>query len=146
MKDKIQKLASLNQEVTDLLKEEKMDEVVEKLAEIQVLTKEMDEAVEKQENLEDPTKNAEEIEKQEKINKAVSEIEKYATLNISADSIKNLMDEFAEFKEQMTAGLETMNKVNERLEVVENAKGISKQVDEKINKSSEKDIWAGLPL
>jgi len=46
MKDKIQKLAGLNQEMIELIKEQKMDEVVEKMAEIQILTKEMDEAVE----------------------------------------------------------------------------------------------------
>lgn len=46
MKEKIQKLTSLQNEVVDLLKEEKMDQVVEKQAEIQELIKEMDEAVE----------------------------------------------------------------------------------------------------
>jgi uncharacterized protein with von Willebrand factor type A (vWA) domain len=146
MKDKIQKLASLNQEVVDLLKEEKMEDVVEKLAQIQELTKEMDEAVETPADPVDPKGDVEDIEKQEKINKTVELLEKYATLNISADTVKDLIDQFGELKEKLTTSTETINKLNERLEVVEKTKGISKQAGEEINKSSINSVWDDLAI
>lgn len=141
MKDKIQKLAGLNQEVVDLIKTEKMDEAVEKLAEIQELTKEMDEAVE---TPADPKVENEEIAKSEAIAKAEKELlEKYASLNISADTIKDLMDQFGALKDQMTTWLDTITK---RLETVEQAKGISKQADEKVEKSASDSVWADLKI
>lgn len=141
MKDKIQKLAGLNQEVVDLIKTEKMDEAVEKLAEIQELTKEMDEAVE---TPADPKVENEEIAKSEAIAKAEKELlEKYASLNISADTIKDLMDQFGALKDQMTTWLDTITK---RLETVEQAKGISKQADEKVEKTRSDNVWADLTI
>lgn len=142
MKDKIQKLAGLNQEVANLIKEEKMDEAIEKIAEIQELTKEMDEAVE---TPADPKADeTQEVAKSEAIAKAEKELlEKYASLNISADTIKDLMDQFGALKDQMTSGLDTITK---RLEVVESAKGISKQADEKVEKSASDNVWADLNI
>lgn len=150
MKDKIQKLASLNKEVVDLIKGENMDQAVEKLAEIQELTKEMeDSAVETPASPTNPDANAgggDEKPSDEEIKKAVETINKYTTLNISAESIKDLMDQFAQLSEKMTAGLDTINKLNERVEVVEKAKGISKQASEEITKSQGDNVWADLPL
>lgn len=149
MKDKIQKLAGLNKEVVDLIKSENMDQAVEKLAEIQELTKEMEEsAVETPADPATPTDDNANGDKpsDEEIKKAVETINKYTTLNISAESIKDLMDQFAQLSDKMTAGLETINKVNERLEVVEKAKGISKQAGEPVNKTAGDNVWADLPL
>lgn len=148
MKEKIQKLANLNKEVVDLIKGENMDQAVEKLAEIQELTKEMEEsAVETPADpqTQDPANagDGEAIEKAEKIAKAMETLEKYAQLNITAESIKDLIDQFGELKNQMTNGLDTINK---RLEVVESAKGISKQAGEEINKDQADNVWADLPL
>lgn len=148
MKEKIQKLANLNKEVVDLIKGENMDQAVEKLAEIQELTKEMEEsAVETPADpqTQDPANagDGEAIEKAEKIAKAMETLEKYAQLNITAESIKDLIDQFGELKNQMTNGLDTINK---RLEVVESAKGISKQAGEEINKGQADNVWADLPL
>lgn len=148
MKAKIQKLAGLNQEVVELIKEEKMDDVVEKLAEIQVLTKEMDDEVE-----ETAPENKEEIAKQEtiakeskeKLEKAMTELEKWSSLNIGADTIKDLISQFDELKDTITSWNDTINKLNERLEVVEKAKGISKQANEKIDKKSE-NVWGELGI
>lgn len=147
MKEKIQKLASLNKEVVDLIKNEDMDKAVEKLAEIQDLTKEMEEsAVETPADPQTDPANAgdgEAIEKAEKIAKAMETLEKYAQLNITAESIKDLMDQFGQLKDQMTQGLDTITK---RLDVVEKAKGISKQADEPVNKGASDNVWADLPL
>lgn len=146
MKAKIEKLATLNQEVVELLKGEKVDEAVEKLAEIQELTKEMgDEAVATP--AEAPAEATEEvkkeaIEKEAKIAKAMETLEKYASLNISAESIKELMEGFAELKDQMTAGMDAITK---RVETVENAKGISKQADEKVEKTNT-SVWGDLAI
>ena len=142
MKDKIQKLAGLNKEVVDLIKEEKMDDAVEKLAEIQELTKDMAEAVETQAT--QSTEEPPEVATTEAIAKAEKELlEKYASLNISADTIKDLMDQFGALKDQMTTWLDTITK---RLETVEQAKGISKQADEKVEKSASDNVWADLNI
>lgn len=147
MKEKISKLASLNQEVVDLLKEDKKDEAIEKIAEIQTLTKEMEESAvetpadQKTDLTSDGGENKEEIEKAEKIAKAMDLLEKYASLNITAETIKDLMDQFGQLKDQMTQGLDTITK---RLDVVENAKGISKQANEDITKSEKKSLWDGV--
>lgn len=149
MKEKIQKLAGLNKEVVDLIKSENMDQAVEKLAEIQELTKEMEEsAVETPADPATPADTNADGDKpsDEEIKKAVETINKYTTLNISAESIKDLMDQFAQLSDKMTAGLETINKVNERLEVVEKAKGISHQASEPVQKSAGESVWADLPL
>lgn len=160
MKEQIQKLAGLNKEVVDLVKEEKMDEVVEKLAEIQELTKEMEE------NAETPATDPETtptdgdgddnkgdddagdktpVEKSEKVEitkEALDMINKWASMNISAESVAKLLEEFAGLKEQMQKSTEDLAN---RLDVVEKAKGISKQADEEIKKKSE-SVWDGLPL
>lgn len=152
MKEQIQKLAGLNQEVVDLIKEEKMDDAVEKLAEIQELTKEMDEQADAPADPStdgdagDNWENKEEIEKAEKIEKAMEMLEKYASLNIGAETIKDLMDQFGALKDQMTAGQETIVKLTERLETVEKAKGISKQADEKKIEKSWSDVWGDLNI
>lgn len=149
MKDKIQKLAGLNQEVVELIKEEKMDDAVEKLAQIQELTKEMDEAS-VETPAEDPkTDGAEDgegkeaVEKAEKIEKAMEMLEKWSSLNIGADTIKDLISQFEELKETITTSGEAIEKMGERLEVVEKAKGISKQAGEKVNKESN-NVWDSL--
>jgi len=142
MKDKIQKLTGLNQEVVELIKEEKMDEVVEKLAEVQALTKEMDDEVETTDPEEkEKIAKQEEIAKEskEKLEKAMVELEKWASLNIGADTIKDLISQFDELKETITSWNETINKLGERLEVVEKAKNISKQAWEENKK--EKSVW-----
>jgi len=141
MKDKIQKLAGLNQEMIELIKEQKMDEVVEKMAEIQILTKEMDEAVETTQAWEDAEAIAKK-ENQEKLEKAMVEIKKYTSLNISADTIKGLIDQVNELKETIATWNDTIIK---RLETVESAKGISKQATEVVEKQWE-NIWDSLEI
>lgn len=143
MKQQIQKLASLNKSVVDLIKEEKMDEVVAKLSEIQELTKEM-------ETLADATpaptdtpasggdeKAPEAIAKAESIAKAMEEIEKWASLNITADTVKALMDQFGEFQTKVTGD---MTAIVKRVEEVEKAKGISKQAGEQ--PPTPTSVWA----
>lgn len=131
----------------ELVKAENMDDAIEKMAEIQELTKEMDaEAGEtptpvvEEKPAEAPAPEeapTEEVAKSEAVKKAEKELlEKYASLNISAESIKDLIDQFSELKDQMTTGIDTINK---RLEIVESAKGISKQANESPTK--EKSVW-----
>lgn len=141
MLEKIQKLTVLNKEVVDLVKEEKNDEVVEKLAEIQELTKEMEEEAKTPATTETP----EEIAKKETINKGMEILEKFASLNISADSIKDLIDQFGEMKDQLNTGMDTITKIGERLEVVESAKGISKQAEEEPVAKTE-NVWDNMPI
>lgn len=131
MKDKIQKLADLNKEVVELLKEAKTDEVITKMEEIAKVTEEMTAEVEKTEA------------KADEINKTVEEVKKYATLNISADTVKDMIDQFGALKEQLTASTETINKLNERLEVVEKTKQESKQWKEPVSKK-EDSVWSDM--
>lgn len=136
-----------------------MDEVVEKLAEIQELTKEMDEAVETPADPEttptdgdgDDNKGDDDagdktpVEKSEKVEitkEALDMINKWASMNISAESVAKLLEEFAGLKEQMQKSTEDLAN---RLDVVEKAKGISKQADEEITKKSD-NVWSDLPL
>ena len=146
MIEKIEKLASLNQEVVELLKLEKLDEAVVKLAEVQELTKEMVESSMEVPVViqEQPTEevNKEAIEKEQETAKAIETLHKFVSLNISAESIKELIDGFGELKDQMTAGIDTINK---RLDTVEQAKNISKQADEKIEKTSQ-NVWGDLAI
>lgn len=138
MKEKIQKLATLNKEAVDLLKAEDFDGAVAKHAEIQELTKEMEESAETPTPaVETPasTETPEEIAKSE-------EIKKWASLNVSADTMKWLMDDVATLKDS----LKDMATINKRLEDVEKAKGISKQADEPVNKTAGDNVWDDLPL
>lgn len=146
MKEQIQKLAGLNQEVVNLIKEEKMDDAVEKLAEIQELTKEMDEkAVETLADPDPKSDDADAWESKEEIEKAMEMLEKYASLNIWAEDIKDMINQFNALKETITSGKETIEKLTERLEVVEKAKGISKQAKEDIEKKSD-GVWGDLNI
>ena len=155
MKKKIQKLAELNKQVVDLVKEEKTDEVVEKLAEIQELTKEMEESADATPADETPTDgeddggddagdagDAKPVEKTEITKEALDMIEKWASMNISAESVAKLLEEFAGLKEQMQKSTDDLA---QRLDVVEKAKGISKQAKEEVKKES-KGVWDNIPL
>jgi len=146
MNEQIQKLATLNNEVVELLKSEDMDGAVEKLAQVQELTKEMGEAsnepVEKEEEDDAPATvepTEEEVAKSEAILKTTEALNKWASFNISADSIKQLMDEFADLKEQM---LKEENGVVARVEKLEQSKGISKQAEEESKAPA--GIWDSL--
>ena len=145
MKQQIQKLAGLNKSVVDLIKEEKMDEVVAKLAEIQELTKEMETLADAPAPAGDPASGGgdqtpEAIAKAEKetaIAKAMETLEKWASLNITADTVKALMDQFGEFQAKVTGDMEAIVK---RVETVESAKGISKQANEPATPTP--SVWA----
>lgn len=144
MKQQIQKLAGLNKSVVDLIKEEKMDEVVAKLAEIQELTKEMEtladapapQAPESGGGDQTPEAIAK-AEKETAIAKAMETLEKWASLNITADTVKALMDQFGEFQTKVTGDMEAIVK---RVETVESAKGISKQANEPATHTP--SVWA----
>lgn len=141
MKQKIQKLAGLNKEVVDFLKDGKMEEAVAKLAEVQEVTKEL----EAEAPAETPTPapageavpaGAEAQPTPEEITKMYSEIKKYASLNISADTIADMMKQFAELTASVTTSITAVTK---RLEVVEQAKAVSKQAKEE--PEGEKSVW-----
>lgn len=141
MKQKIQKLAGLNKEVVDFLKDGKMEEAVAKLAEVQEVTKEL-EAEAPAETPTPPAPAGEQVPAgevaptPEEITKMYSEIKKYATLNISAESIAEMMKQFAELSTTITANIQAVTK---RLEVVEQAKAVSKQAKEE--PEGEKSVW-----
>ncbi len=123
MIESIKKLAELNKSVVDLIKEEKMEEAVVKLAEVQTLTEAMQKEAEKPADVpSEEIAKAEKVEK-ESIAKAVETIEKWASLNISAESVKTLMEDFQSLKS-------TVTKCEDRLTTVEETKGISKQANE----------------
>jgi len=134
MKQKIQKLAGLNKEVVDFLKDGKMEEAVAKLAEVQEVTKELE--AEAPAETPAPAPAGEVAPTPEEITKMYSEIKKYATLNISAESIAEMMKQFAELSTSITTTVEAVTK---RLEVVEQAKAISKQAKEE--PEGEKSVW-----
>ena len=131
MKDKIQKLADLNKEVVELLKEAKTDEVISKMEEIAKVTEEMTAEVEQTEA------------KADEINKTVEEVKKYASLNISADTMKAMLDQFEELKGTINWQSETITKLNERLEIVEKTKQESKQGKEPVSKK-EDSVWSDM--
>lgn len=148
MKEKIQKLATLNKEAVDLLKAEDFDGAVAKHAEIQDLTKEMEADAETPATPTAPADggdndagDASEPTKEE-IAKAVETINKYASLNINADSMKALIEDVVSLKDS----LKEMANINKRLETVENAKGITKQEEEPVAKTAGDSVWADLPL
>jgi hypothetical protein len=138
MKEKIQKLATLNKEAVELLKAEDMDGAIAKHAEIQDLTKEMETDAE----VETPEVEAkpEVVETPEEIAKS-EEIKKFVSLNVSADTMKALLDDVASLKDS----LKDMSTINKRLDDVEKAKGISKQASETVNKTGE-SVWDDMPL
>ena len=140
MKQKIQKLAGLNKEVVDFLKDGKMGEAVEKLAEVQEATKELEAEAPAETPTPAPAGEAvpagEVAPTPEEITKMYSEIKKYASLNISADTIADMMKQFAELTASVTTSITAVNK---RLEVVEQAKAVSKQAKEE--PEGEKSVW-----
>lgn len=140
MKQKIQKLAGLNKEVVDFLKDGKMEEAVAKLAEVQEVTKELEAEAPAETPTPAPAGEAvpagEVAPTPEEITKMYVEIKKYATLNISAESIAEMMKQFAELSTSITTTVEAVTK---RLEVVEQAKAISKQAKEE--PEGEKSVW-----
>jgi type VI protein secretion system component VasK len=127
-KDKLKKLATLNKEAVDFMKDENIDNAVEKMAEIQEIHKEMESIQktfdEKEANIkkEADEKKADEENKQEEVNKMMEEIKKYTSMNISADSIKDLITQFNELKESITTSTATIKKLEEEVEVLKNAK------------------------
>lgn len=70
-------------------------------------------------------------------------INKWTEMRISAESVAKLIEEFAGLKEQMQKSADDLAK---RLDVVEKAKGISKQADEPVNKGASDSVWADLPM
>ena len=137
MREKIEKLAELNKEAVEFLKTENMDWAIAKHAEIQELIKESIETRETQEPTEtpeptEPTETPEPIETPEDIAE-LEEIKKFVSLNLSADTMKELLDDVASLKDS----LKDMSIINQRLDDVENAKGISKQATETIKKNVE---------
>lgn len=141
MKQKIQKLAGLNKEVVDFIKDGKMEEAVAKLAEVQTITKEL-EAEAPAETPTPPAPAGEEVPAgevaptPEEITKMYSEIKKYASLNISAESIAEMMKQFAELTASIKTTVETVNK---RLDTIEQTKAVSKQAKEEVEK--EESVW-----
>lgn len=124
MKEKLLKMAQLNQEVVSLIKEEKFEEVVTKVEEIAELQKEieadaaaMEEEIAKNATLEERVAKMEEVLK----NVNVEEIKKYASLNVSAETLTNLMAE-------LTAAKETIAKQGEDLEAIKKSSRGSQQV------------------
>lgn len=128
MKEKIKKLKQTWQEVVDLMKEWKTDETVKKLEEHALIIKELEEEAESIEKTA-LTKSEEIQKKEEKINKNMELIEKFVSMNISADDILKM-------KEMP----EAINKLTERVESMEKAKSPSQQIDKKEEKQSE-DKW-----
>jgi len=142
MKEKIQKLVELNKEVAELIKDEKMDDAIAKLDEVQELTKtfEVKKEVEKEDKKE--VEDVKKDEESEEVKKTMEEMSKYVSLNITAESIKGLMEDFNELKTTITKNEEILN---DRLEKIENAKSISKQSKEE-NISKENSVWDGLGI
>ena len=140
MREKIEKLAELNKEAVEFLKTENMDWAIAKHAEIQELIKESIETRETQEPTEtpestestEPTEPTEPTETSEDIAE-LEEIKKFVSLNLSADTMKELLDDVASLKDS----LKDMSTINQRLDDVENAKGISKQATETVKKNVE---------
>jgi len=150
MKKSLKKLANLESQVVELQKEEKFEEAIEKQEEIQALIKEMSTSIEKQEE-KGEKKKEEEIEKaklkkeeeeKEKLQKAVEEINKWVNLDISADTITDLIKQFNEIKGQMT---KDSKDVTDRLDKIEKAEGISTQGKEPVEKSKG-SIFSGVFL
>lgn len=128
MKEKIKKLKQTWQEVVDLMKEWKTEETVKKLEEHALIIKEIEDEAETIEKTA-LTKSEEIQKKEEKINKNMELIEKFVSMNISADDILKM-------KEMP----EAINKLTERVESMEKAKSPSQQIDKKEEKQSE-DKW-----
>jgi len=119
MKEKIKKLKQTWQEVVDLMKEWKTEETVKKLEEHALIIKEIEDEAETIEKTA-LTKSEEIQKKEEKINKNMELIEKFVSMNISADDIL-----------KMKEIPEAINKLTERVESMEKAKSPSQQIDKK---------------
>lgn len=143
MKEQVKKLAQLNKEAVDLLKAENIADAIAKMAEVQELTKEMETATEEPAPADGGNTDQEAIQKAETEAKSKELIAKFVSLNITADDIKDFMTQFGELKDQMTTGLETINK---RVDTLESAKGIQKQAGEAIEKGANGNVWADLDL
>jgi len=155
MKEKILKMAELNKEIVSLIKEEKMDEVIEKSEEVAKLQKELEEEAEKLEegDSNDGGDNGGEgdegwegwegEEGGEKVEKSLEErveilekmfdgesIKKRASLSVNADDLGKLMEELADAKTKIA-------KMEGKLEVVEKYTRWSTQ-----EAVTEKNVWA----
>lgn len=130
MKDKIQKLAEGLANAVTLLKEEKIPEATEALAEVATGVAELDTAATEQE-AEIAKSKTELAEKTEAVQKSEEEIKKWANISISAESMKEMAEDLKALKELITGNVEVMKSVSTkedistlsaRLDTIEKAK------------------------
>lgn len=132
MKEKIQKLRSIQKEAVDFLKEKKFEEGIAKLEEADTLATEMEaEDTKEEETAEDVKKTAEIA-----VEKAVEEaVKKYASLSVSREEMSDLLEDLLKLS---PAYVQMVDRV-QKLEGVEKQ---STQIQEKVEKTG--DVFSGI--
>lgn len=112
MNEKIESLKKTFNEGLDLLKEQKVDEAIAKMAEVAPILKELEDG--EDETIQKITKSEDEVKKtadlltssQETITKQAEQLQKYADLFVSAEDLKALIEDLKSGQE-MVKTLET---------------------------------------
>ena len=145
MKEKLLKIAKLNEESANLVADEKFDDAITKMQEAQKLTKEVADEVK-----DEPTsEEKEDVEKtaKENISKIVKEeIKKWASVNVSNDTLTKVFEDLVEAS-WLVKNVESVTKTVETLQ--ESVKKLEDTEDEPASKDPEKvdktkkghDVW-----